>query len=87
MLNGSPGLMCSTFIETRTDDDYKKRLYADFSYVSAFGLVDLYLNLYLNNNEERDLATMDYSSVDDQTIAQVADFLKDCQEDNSRFDY
>lgn len=87
LLKGSPGLLCSTFIEKRMDDDYKKRLYAKFRPESAFGLVDLYLNLYINNANERDLATMDYSTVDDETIAQMAHFLKDCQHDNSKFQY
>ncbi len=30
---------------------------------------------------------MDYSSVDDETISQVANFLKDCQKNNSKFEY
>jgi hypothetical protein len=49
--------------------------------------VNLYLNLYINNEPERTLDDVDYTSVEDSTIDQVADFLKDCQEDNSVFDY
>ena len=64
-LIGSPGLLCSTFIETREDDHYEHRLYAKLNSNSAYGLVDLYLNTFINLEPNRTLESVDYSKVDD----------------------
>ena len=64
-LIGSPGLLCSTFIETREDDYYRHRLYAKLNSKSAYGLVDLYLNTFINLEPDRTLESVDYSKVDD----------------------
>jgi hypothetical protein len=56
-LFGSPGLLCSDFIESRKGD-YQDRLYA--KYWSSYGLVSLYTNYYINQRSNRTLDNMDY---------------------------
>ena len=47
-LSGSPGLLCSDFKETRSDKEYKSGLVAKFKASSAYSLMSLYMNEYLN---------------------------------------
>lgn len=60
---GSPGLLCSNFIETRIGD-YDDRLYSDFSEESAYGLVTLYMSTFVNLKPSRTLKDVNYTSVD-----------------------
>ena len=64
-LIGSPALLCSTFIQTRDAHHYEHRLYAKLNSNSAYGLVDLYLNTFINLEPNRTLESVDYSKVDD----------------------
>lgn len=52
-LIGSPGLLCSDFKETRFDKEYDDRLVSKFKASSAYALMSLYMNLYLNFYPDR----------------------------------
>lgn len=84
---GSPGLLCSSFLESRRGQQYENRLYSKFVSTSAYGLVDLYLNLFINGRPERTLTDVDYTSTDKETIRNVARFLTSCQPNPAKFNY
>jgi hypothetical protein len=52
-LTGSPGLLCSNFKETRTNQAYENRLVAKFKASSAYDLMALYMSEYLNAYTDR----------------------------------
>ena len=76
-LSGSPGLLCSNFKETRFDKEYENRLVSEFKASSAYDLMALYMNEYLNVYTDQKIEDFDYSNeVDNRIVALVANFLK-----------
>lgn len=71
--------MCSYFNQTRIGN-YIPRMYAKFA--SQYPLVSLYESFYINSEPNATLNNVNYSEIDPKIIGKIANYLKDCQDNN-----